>query len=72
MQFQTTYLDRPVIVDYSNATDLSEDLDGVVITYLPAGEEINYNNISDGEWFRLWEETHGEAIANLADSHFGD
>ena len=63
MQFETTYLDRPVIVDYSDATDLYEDLDGVIITYLD-GDQIDYDNISDGEWFRLWELCNGEAMAD--------
>lgn len=65
MKFQTHYLNRPVVVDYSMATDLLEDLDGVTIIYADTGEHIDYDNLSDGEWFRLWEECSAEAMANL-------
>ena len=70
MQFETTYLDRPVIVEYSAATDLHEDLDGVIIYYTDTLEQIDYDNLSDGEWFRLWEEVRTEAFGYFFDSPF--
>ncbi len=60
MNFKTTYLRKPVEVDYSFATEPHESLDGVTITY-EDGEQIDYDAITTKEWVRL----HNEMVTDL-------
>lgn len=67
MNFRATYLNRAVTVDYSMATDLYEDLDGVIITYDDTGEQIDYDNLPGGEWCRFRELAYTEALGDAID-----
>jgi len=68
MKLKTTYHGRKVIVDYAFATDLYEDLDGVIITYKDTGEELDYDAIEyDEEMERIRQEAYADDLGNKID-----
>lgn len=71
MNFETTYQDKTVIVDYSDWSG-NDDLEGVEITFKDSGEQIDYDNIDFLEWGRLLDEVEAEAQSNKIDSVMGD
>ena len=73
-QFNSTYKGRKVVVNFADAEEPWESLEGVEIRYCngdDAGEEIDYNDFDNKEWMRLQEEVAGEFAAWQADSVMG-